>query len=207
MRIQVGTHHPRTTRQTTIVILLWLWGGLIAGQQAASAAPILHVDPVAATVANGEVFSIDVALDDAIDLFAFQFDVGFDPAIVQAVAVLDGGFLTSGGGISVFGGVFVLALDNVAGVVTVLDALLGPVPPATGVTGGGVLATVRFKAKAPGTSGIGLSNVILEDSGGIAISAQTLDGEVIVNPSVAEPASLFLIASGVTGILYRRRIR
>ena len=47
----------------------------------ASAAPILSIAPTSTTVQAGHTFSVDVSIADVTDLFAYQFDLGFDPAM------------------------------------------------------------------------------------------------------------------------------
>jgi hypothetical protein len=176
-----------------------------------SAAPIVSLSPTPATAAVGDLISLDLTLTDFDDLFAYQFDIIFDPAILQISGVTDGEFLTSGGGISVFGGVFALALDNSAGVITILDSLLGPAPPAFGVSGAGVLATLVFSAVLPGTTDILFSSSILENSSGLAIDATFTSGQVTVTDAgggvtpVPEPGTLSLVLLGMAYGLKRVR--
>jgi len=196
-------------------VLSLLLCGLSLVARPAAAAPItlnvpaitLSVLPSLQTASVGDGFSLDVAIANVTDLFDYQFDLTFDKTILRADSVLDGGFLTSGGGTSVFGGPFVLTLDNTTGLVTVLDSLLGPAPPATGVTGDGVLAAIMFTALATGTSDIGLANVILEDSFGNRLDAQLSGGQVNVNgpapAPVPEPSTILLMASGLIAGCWR----
>ena len=177
----------------------------VLGPEPASAAPITTVEilPLPKIAVVGDIFSLDLSIANVSDLFDYQFDVTFNPTILQANGISDGGFLTSGGGTSVFSGAFLLMLDNTAGLVTILDSLTGPV---TGVTGSGVLARINFSALMPGESAIGLGNVILEDSIGAPIDAETIDGRVQVNP-IPEPMTLLLVGSGVAVGLRRARKR
>jgi Cohesin domain/PEP-CTERM motif len=186
------------TRFTAAALLGFVW---VLAASAPASATTIAISPSLKTVLVGESFSLDVAIADVNDLFDYQFDLNFDPAILQANGISDGGFLTSGGGTSAFSGAFLLTLDNTTGLLTILDSLVGPAPPATGATGGGVLASISFTALALGASSVSLSNLILEDSAGGAIDAQPVDGVVQVNPSgntpVPEPATLFLLGSGL----------
>ena len=51
---------------------------LLAGARPASAAPILRVSPSSTDVTAGGIFSVDFAIDDVVDLYAFQFGISFN---------------------------------------------------------------------------------------------------------------------------------
>lgn len=192
---------PGVTAVSVVALTL-----LLAFQDAATAAPITILPP-STTVGVGESFSLDIGIGDVTpDLFAYQLDVAFDATILRADSIVDGGFLAGGGGISLFGGTFVLLLDNTSGAISILDSLLGPAPPATGAIGSGILARINFTALAPGVSAIALSNLILEDSSGNLLNAESGDGRVEVTSATAvpEPATSSLVLLGL-GILWRSR--
>jgi hypothetical protein len=189
-------------RPALLVLLLFGPNGI---SSPASAAPITVAPPLS-TASVGDGVLLDLTIADVTSLFAYQLDITFDPAILRADAVSDRGFLTSGGGISVFGGVFPLAIDNTAGVITILDSLLGPAPPETGVTGGGILATLSFRALAPGTTDVLLLNLILENAEGLPINAVLTGGQVTVVPNpLPEPGAIVLLVAGVAGAIGRQR--
>lgn len=174
----------------------------------ASAAPItLEVSPSAVIVLPGESFSLNVEVSGAVDLFAYQFDLVFDPALLLATDVSDGGFLTSDGGTSAFGEP--IAVIDPAGFITALDVLTGPAPPAAGVSGAGTLLVFKFTALGTGVSPISLTNLILEDSAGNPLAAQLVGGQVQIGASdptpVPEPASITLVTIGAAGGWWRRR--
>ena len=144
-------------------------------------APPLHaniptVSVGSAFVGSGDVFQIPVNISSVTDLFDFQFDLSFDPSVVQLLGVSEGPFLSGGvPGSTIF---FPGLIDNTAGTVTfVSDTLVGPVP---GVGGSGTLASLRFQAVGPGLSPLNLSGVILQDSSLTDIPSTTSNGQVFV---------------------------
>jgi hypothetical protein len=172
-----------------------------------ASATSISVAPADSTVNVGDSFSIDILINDVINLWDYQFDLFFDPTIVRADSVSDGGFLTSGGGTSLFTDLgesnpLSLVFDNVTGMITLVDVLLGPAPPATGATGSGILASIQFTALATGVSPFRLDGLFLDDPDANAIDATVVNGSVT---SVPEPGTLLLIASGVIAAASRRR--
>jgi adhesin HecA-like repeat protein len=125
-----------------------------------SATPILSIEPPSLLVERGDSFSLDVRISGVTDtdLFAFQFDLAFDPLILSARSITEGPFLPSGGATAFIAG----TVDNTAGTITgTADTLIGAIP---GVNGSGVLAFVDFEALSLGTSPITFSNEFLLDS-------------------------------------------
>jgi len=163
-------------------------------------ATTIGIQPAIKDVVLGQIFILDVTISDVTDLYAFQFDVGFDPAVLSAQSISEGIFLPGGGSTDFIPG----SIDNASGVVTnTADVLLGPV---NGVSGNGTLASLFFTALNLGSSPITLSNVILVDSQLSDISSGIQHGSVIVSV-VPEPATLFLLTVGLAGIGMVRRKR
>lgn len=165
----------------------------------AIAIPIVSVQPSTSTIYPGDTFNLSVGISDVTDLFAFQFDIGFDPAILSAVSVTEGPFLPSGGSTFFVPG----TIDNIAGSISFnADSLIGAI---SGVSGDGTLATLSFQALALGTSPVDLSNVILLDSTFSDISFNTANASVNVVP---EPATFILLGSGLlSGLALKKRFR
>ncbi len=178
------------------------------GARPAQAASI-SITPSPANVVVGQTFLLDVVMTGVTDLYYYGFGLTFDPAILQANDVLDGGFLTSGGGTSTFspGGSFgppepFFAIDNTAGLVSILDALeFGP-----SSSGTGILASVSFTAVGVGATGIGIGNAVFLDSAGAPLDATLTDGLLQAN-EVPEPATLLLIGAGFAAARSRARRR
>jgi len=160
----------------------------------ATGAPIVQIDPVSQSALQGDSLSVDVAVSDVSDLYAFQFDLVFDPTKLQAISSSEGLFLPSGGTTFFVPG----TIDNLNGIISfVADTLIGPVP---GVTGDGDLASISFTALASGTSFLNLSNLLFLDSALNEIgNLTTTGGSVTIEPrtSVSEPSTFGLLALGL----------
>jgi hypothetical protein len=158
--------------------------------------PIVSIQPFFSTVDTGSFFDVAVNISPVNKLFAFQFDLGFDPAILSAQSVTEGALLPSGGSTFFIPG----AIDNSAGTITLTADSLFRV---SGVTGSGILATVNFEALGIfGTSSLTLSNLVLLDSALSDIPFTTKGATVNVVP---EPSSLLLIGSALIGLIAFQR--
>jgi general secretion pathway protein D len=131
------------------------------------------------------------------DLYAFQFDISFNPAVLSANTVTDGATFSSIG--VFFSPGFI---DNVGGTISFIgDSLSGPGP---GISTDGTLATITFDTIGNGTSAIDLANVVLLDSGLNNIAASVSGASVTVG-SVPEPATFMLLVWGAATVLGLRR--
>jgi hypothetical protein len=158
---------------------------------------LLSINPVTTTVDTGTTFVVNVNISGVVDLYAYQFDIDFNPAVIQATSVIEGSFLPNGGATFFVPG----AIDNTNGEINFsADTLLSAT---TGVSGGGTLLQLDFKAIAPGTSAIVLPNnidLILQDSTSALISSTQANGSVTVQGSVTgvpEPSGLSQILMGL----------
>jgi hypothetical protein len=133
--------------QTLFVLLVGL--GLPG---AALAVPVVSIDTdpgavgaqPASTVELGSTLEVDILIDDVTDLNGFQLTLAYDPLVLTALDVTDGGFLPDP----------VFVLDQTVGAMTVSFAEVS----GFGLTssGSGVLATLGFEASALGTSALDL---------------------------------------------------
>jgi Cohesin domain len=124
----------------------------------ANAQADISIDPTSQTTSTGTVVTVDVDITNVTTLYGYQFDLTFNPGILQAMSSTEGTFLPSGGATFFISG----TNDNVGGTVA---ATADTLPAATtGVSGGGELAVFTFDAIDAGASTIGIQNEILLDS-------------------------------------------
>ena len=112
-----------------------------------------------------DTVTLDIRAENVFDLAGWQFDIAFDPAILEAVDVSEGGFLKTDGGTTFFQSG---SIDNASGKITGLNAarLSGG-----GVSGTGLLLQVRFKAKAAGETELALDKFQFGSTNGDNIPA------------------------------------
>ncbi len=114
---------------------------------------------------TGDTFTLDIYAEDATDLVEWQFDIAFDPLLLEAIEVSKGYFLESEDRVtfSQKG-----TIDNKSGIITGLsEAILN----GNSVSGTGMLLSVTFAVKAGGKTQLTLSNFRFGDSTGRAIPA------------------------------------
>ena len=113
----------------------------------------------------GDTFTFHISAEKVTDLAGWQFDLTFDPDVLEVVDVDEGSFLKRGGQTTFFQQG---AIDNTAGSIGGLSSAL---ISKNGITGTGTLLSVRFSAKAEGNSQIALHNFQLGSKTGEAIPA------------------------------------
>ena len=151
----------------------------------------VKVSPYSSSHELGSEFTVEVRIDNANDIGAYQFKLSFDPSILQAVSVEDGGFLGSTGrSVSTMPP----SIDNGAGSITFgAYSTDGGTP---GPSGSGTLSVVHFHAVAPGTSPLNLSDDLITSTGGDLQSHDTVNGSVEV-PSL--PTATLSLTTGLSG--------
>jgi hypothetical protein len=177
-----------------------LSAALIAGAfsgQVLAADPVLSITATPDPAVLGAPVSIDVLISGIADLYAYQFSLSFDPAVLQATTVTEGPFLASGGGTTVFGAG---TIDNTTGSVAfTYDTLIGAV---AGVSGTGTLAHISFDVIARGSTPLTFSDVVVLDSNLADVRVQVEDR---VLQAVPEPGAWLLFGLGLAGFAAVRR--
>lgn len=163
-----------------------LVGGLSA--TAASAAPTVAITGPSSVVPGGTI-QLDVTASGFTDLYAYQFDVAFNPTLFAATGATEGPFLATAGSTFFDGG----AIDNAAGILSfVLGSLIGP---GGGANGAGELAHLSFDAGALGSSSGSFTLVNF-----IALGSALNPIDVVLQGfavSVPEPSALALLLMAI----------
>ena len=117
----------------------------------------------------GDKFTVDIRAENVVDLAGWQFNLAFDPALLEAIDVSEGNFLKTDGGTTFFQSG---RIDNAAGKITELIA--GRISEG-GVSGSGSVLQVRFKAKSQGATRLALENFLFGSASKESISAGPLE--------------------------------
>ncbi len=128
--------------------------------------PSVHYAISQTPVHVGDTFLFDVVTENIVDLAGWQFDITFNPDVLEVVDVKEGDFLKTDGGSTFFQGG---NIDNRIGRITKINsALLSDV----GMSGSGTILEVKFKARSDGDTGLTLGNFKLGSITGEIIPAQ-----------------------------------
>lgn len=175
---------------------------IILASSAIFADPILTIQPPQLILSPGATFSLDVDIQGASDVYAFQFNLSLSSTLISPVSLTEGSFLLSGGS------TFFVPTTRAGQISGVADTLLGSVP---GVSGNGTLATLDFTTPTPfpgfdfsGTTTISLSNVILLNSHLGEIPNAAVPGVVNIVPEPATWGLVGLALIGLAGACRRR---
>ena len=152
---------PVTLKQGRNVLLVGIynntgtWSGFFGfepGTEYTVANPAVSYTLSKTPIHRDDTFTLDILAENITDLAGWQFDIAFDPAILEAINVTEGDFLKTDGGTTFFQSG---SIDNASGKITGLSAAR---LSAQGVSGTGVLLQVRFKAKSGGETELALQN-------------------------------------------------
>ena len=104
------------------------------------------------SIHSGDTFTLDIRAENFIDVAGWQFDIAFDPFVLEALEVSEGVFLKSDGGTTFFQSG---SIDNKNGKITGLSAAR---LTKSGISGSGTVLQVRFEAKSEGETNLALQN-------------------------------------------------
>ncbi len=162
---------------------------LFRGQ--AVSGPAVSVSPSSVTTPVGQNFTINATVSGVGDLFGWEFQLGWNSTLLDALNVSEGSFLKAGG--STF---FTYTVNATAGNVIVDCTLTGNIP---GMSGDGTLGTMTFYAKSVGQCPLDLHDVILLDSHEQSIPCQSVGGYgYFTSPQVHDVAITQVTSSPIT---------
>jgi hypothetical protein len=139
----------------------------------ANSETILYVSPLT-TVQVGEIFSVNISIQDVIDLYAFHLFLGYNTTVLDVLSVYVYPPFNSGQ-------ILPPIIDETNGYVEVSGNLGVPGPS---VSGSFPIVKITFNATAIGKSVLDLYNTDLRDSMSNSIAHLTVDGEVLIYPHV-----------------------
>jgi general secretion pathway protein D len=169
----------------------------VAPLTAAHAIPtLLFSSPSGNLHPAGSKFTVDVVASGFTDLYAYQFSVNFNPAVLNILGVTEGPFLQTGGATFFDSG----TIDNTAGTLSfTFDTLISAV---SGVTGSDVLAHLNLTALSAGSSTLALTDVLALDS---LLNTITVTTQATTSV-VPEPDTVALILGvAAVGLMNRKR--
>ncbi len=151
------------------LIILLLTSAILTVPVTFAAAAKMDVDPpLVEDIMWPDTFEVNITVTNVNDLYAWQFTLNFNPAILEVNSVIEGPFLKDADE-NWYGTYFRKRIKNAFGYVGVLGMLLPDDPPPygtgefppEGVDGAGVLATVEFQVVGEGVCPLDLSNTEL----------------------------------------------
>lgn len=144
------------------------------GQEEEIPAATMSMLPAEHVVSVDEEFAVDVALDTVGEAFSAGMQLTFDPAVVQYVDYFEGNFLGRDGA-------EITAQVTAAGpgIIRIGMTRMGT---QAGVSGGGSLVTLVFRAVAEGQSAIEVSSAALRGPQGRPLAVQMSAAQVTVRP-------------------------
>jgi len=184
--------------QMTVALLVCLSGLRQATTIWAQGTVTIRLDPMSLEIGAGNTDTVDILVENVTDLYGFEFEITFDPAMVEVVdadpdeegvQIQSGDFLSPDWTLE-------NTVDNDNGTIAYALCQMNPSPPQSG---GGVLAIITWRGKAPGTSSLHLAHVLLAATRGVEIPASAEDGQIVVVSTQAPPADTPTPTAAPTG--------
>ena len=139
-----------------------------------SSGTCIYPSPPWVAINVGELVSIDIRIQNAVDLFGFQAGLNYDSGILQLQGIQEGTFLSNSQQYQTF---WLSPDTSTSGVIrNIVGTRIGGM----GASGSGILGTITFRAIANGQTSVTLSNVKLADPNSARISVSSLSGTVVV---------------------------
>ena len=131
--------------------------------------------PVITPVYVGVPFTLDLMVENVTDLSGWQADIAFNPAVLSAVSITEGDFLSKDGGSTFFQEG---SINNITGEITELIAAR---TTSGGVSGTGVLLSIIFEAQAAGEAFLRFRNVKLGQS-----NREVMPYTIVIKPIIVQ---------------------
>jgi hypothetical protein len=177
-RTMIGRSSLAHSRWLTVLLAMALGAmGLPAMVSAAPSTTEVSVSAPTGALAPGQQFTVNIAVVPSKAIAGVQFDLVFDASLTAVSTIEEGDLLNQGGASSFFNSG---TIDNQAGNITgVFGAITNP---GATVSTPGTFATISFTAKTQsGTCPLSLSNVVVGDVDGNAVTLSVVDGTVSIN--------------------------
>jgi hypothetical protein len=130
---------------------------------------MIQVDPARITdpsLTPCHNFTVDITISNATDVYAFAFQLSYNPTIIHATEAQLGSFFPPAVIPSIM-------IDNMLGILGFSAGLTPPEPPKSG---SGVLATIRFHVEAQGNTSLHLYDTQIFDNTNGTLPSETRDG-------------------------------
>jgi len=121
-----------------------------------------------------DVFDMNISISTSDSVYAAQFDLSFNNALIDVLNATEGNFLKQDSSQTYP----VITINNTSGKIIFADTRI---ITQTGVTGNGTLLAITARAKAYGTTALGLSNIKVADPNINPLLAGGANGSVVIN--------------------------
>ncbi len=175
----------RKTALNLVTLTAWLAMALLGGiSVGAQVLPTVLFDPNTQTGDIGDTFVVDVWVNDVVDFYGVEFEVTFDPLVVQGVSVAPGAAFDP------YPNEHEVLESNIVDNVVYFAATLLRVAKAPPLSGNLHLATITFEGVDYGTSPLTWAEIKLASSYGDAILYEAFDGSIVVEEEVISNSTM-----------------
>ena len=183
----------RTWMPAAVLLPLAALAGAVYSAQSQGTLVRLEV-PTAHLQAGGQPFDVSVLVDNVTNLGAFEFELTYDPKVVEFQEAHEGPFLGSSGR-----SVYCLTPQTVEGSLTFSCVTLGATPD--GPNGSGVLASVTLRPAGAGNSPLRLSRAVLTDPPANRLPTASQDASVTVEGSGGSGGRPWILWGPAIGVI------
>lgn len=166
-----------------VLVLISALGMGIYQPAVSQAGPVVRVSPSLVYLQEGQTTSIEIWVDDVIDLFGFAVEIRFDPSKISAASTALGGFLEPG----------LMAedeIDNSEGVIKYGMVQCGQETPAK--SGSGILLSFEITlTEEVSETSLVIDSIVLTDRNGTEILCNVEHGKVR-SPGLSPGFEIFL---------------